>query len=103
MFQFIQSGRESSDCTTPYKVILDKDYSVFEFIKAVLTNKDDEWGYIEIKDQYHLEPFGRPTMEYRYGVSFGGLGQYLDAKVKSATASGGWSRMDYILEVESNA
>lgn len=97
MFRIEQCGPERGDCTAPCEVILDKEYLVREFIEEVLKRKE-EWGYIGIKSDKSF--FGDPNCEYRHGKLLGTLPGYMSRKVKSVTADGGWSRMDYILEVE---
>lgn len=97
MFQLALCGSCRGDATAPYKVILDKEYAVSEFMKTVC-ERVYEWGYIGIKSENSF--FGDPFCEYGYGKLFGTLPGFMDKKVKSAKADGGWSRMDYILEVE---
>ena len=107
MFKFIEKGPERGDCTAPYKIELDKKYTVLTFIQEVLRNKPNEWGYIGIKSH---DPdglfFGKPRIEYRGGEVLGGIEnmpiyfvELLTTNVKSASADGGWTRMDYLLEV----
>lgn len=103
MFRLIQSTPESGDCTCGYKVLLDKEYTVKEFVDTVLTEKNKEWGYIGIYNPSDF--FGRTSgnlcIEYRYGKitteNFGN--DILNKKIMSVSASGGWSRMDYILHI----
>lgn len=98
MFCIKQCGPERGDCTAPCKVTLDKEYLVREFIEEVLKRKW-EWGYIGVKSDKSF--FGDPHCEYRYGKLLDTLpDDYMPRKVKSVTADGGWSRMDYILELE---
>lgn len=97
-WQMHRIGREGSDCTAPYSIDLLHDITVAEFIKEAL--KDErEWGYIGIAN--HGAIFGDPHCEYKYGELLYELDEeYADKKVIYATASGGWSRMDYLLKVE---
>lgn len=98
MFKLKQTGSERGDCTAPYDVILDKPYTVKEFISAVLTERSDEWGSIGIDNGHTI--FGSPRMDYKKGVGeYEPLKNFFDKPVKSATASGGWTRMDYLLTV----
>lgn len=98
MFKLIQSGPTCGDCTAPYNVILDKEYTVEDFIKTILL-RSNEWGYIGIFDGKSI--FGNPNCEYRYGNLKTHLPNgYLSNKVVRVMASGGWTRMDYILTVE---
>ena len=99
MFKLIQKRPEGSDCTAPYEVQLNGKYTVESFVNDVLLVKN-EWGNIGIDDGRSV--FGDPVIQYADG--------YLkdehfpesvrNLKVCSARASGGWSRMDYILTVE---
>lgn len=99
MFRLIQSTPESGDCTCGYKVLLDKEYTVKEFVDTVLSERNKEWGYIGI---YNPSDFFENTrIEYKHGEikseKFGN--DILSKKIMSASASGGWSRMDYVLHV----
>ena len=99
MFRFIQSTPESGDCTCGYKVLLDKEYTVQEFVDMVLSERNKEWGYISI--YYPSDFFESPCIEYRRGEiisdKFGN--DILNKKIMSVSASGGWSRMDYALHI----
>ena len=107
MFKFTRKGPDRGDCTAPYEIRLDKEYTVLTFIQTVLRERKREWGYIGIKSN---DPeglfFGEPRCEYRDGEIVGGVEKlpiiflsFLTEKVKNVTADGGWSRMDYLLEV----
>lgn len=99
MFALKQCGEIRSDETAPYEVILDKEYTVQEFIEEVL-KRTYEWGNIGINDGNRSHYFGNPTCEFNHGILSGTLPGYLDKKVKSAIADGGWTCMTYLLEVE---
>ncbi len=99
MFCMRQTAFEGGDCTAPYAVELDKEYTVQEFVTAVLS-KSKEWGYIGI--EHKLATFGEPHCEYRYGQLLSELPpETLCKKVISARAHGGYTRMDYYLSVDS--
>ena len=99
MFRLIISGPTRSDCTAPYDVVLDRAYTVAEFIETVLQQKD-EWGYIIIRQRPPVSWFDYPRCEYRCGELLSKLPDlYSDQLVKLAEADGGWTRMDYILYV----
>ena len=88
-----------SDCTAGYFVILDKDYTVAEFITEVLTR--EEWGYIGIykEGQKWFEP-GELYCEYRGNKMVAEMqGAVLTRKIRSVTASGGYTRMDYLIKL----
>lgn len=95
MFKLKQAGREGGDCTAPYDVILDKEYTVKEFVETVVS-RDGEWGYIGIAAKGSI--FGDPHCEYKWGKLLYDLPEEIhNKKVISAKAHGGWSRMDYRL------
>lgn len=48
MFRLRQSGPDRSDATAPYEVLFPKEYTVDQFLRDVLENRSDEWGYIRI-------------------------------------------------------
>ena len=103
VFRLIQSTPVSGDCTCGYNVILDREYTVKDFIDTVLSERAGEWGYIGIYDQSDFvgRHFGNPNAEYRYGklVSDNFPEDILSKEIKSVSASGGWSRMDYVLHI----
>lgn len=97
MFKLYSAGAMCGDCTAPYDVELYKEYTVDEFVHAVLTRK--EWGYIGIYCQSKI--FGEPKCEYSYDKLLYNLpDDVLNKKVIKVKAHGGWSRMDYLLWIE---
>ena len=95
----------SIDCTAPtsfaYRVTLDKEYTLQEFIDAVLSN-EREWGYINVAKR-DCAWCNYPVFSYRYGEIYGEPNlpeEVYGYKVKSVTASGGLSRIDYIVTLE---
>lgn len=93
MLKFVQTHGMGSDCTAPYDVELDRPYTVAEFINEVLTSRKNEWGEIEIKGAFSLK--------YRYGKTEQEIPeQYANLPVKKAHAAGGYSAMNYRLEIE---
>ena len=97
MFELIHSGGPYSDETSSYKVKLNGEYTVKSFIQEVLSKK--EWGYIGIDDGNTI--FGNPRIEYHSNVALQDMTEeYLRLKVISVRASGGWSRMDYLITPE---
>lgn len=102
MLKFRKAGKERSDCTAPYDVELDKEYTVGQLIDVILSEAGrlHEWGYIGIYDGESI--FGNPKCEYadaRLGT--GSMpSEFLAKKVVKVKAAGGWSRMDYLIWVE---
>ena len=99
--KFKSSGATSGDCTTPYDVFDYKANTIEEFIKEVINEFPDEWGYIGIKNGDGFGVFGNPCCEYRYGKLLSGMKyEYLNREIESITSRGGWSRMDYLIKVK---
>lgn len=102
MFKLIQSGPTGGDCTAPYDVSMDKTYTIKEFVDEILVNYPKEWGYIRVPDSI----FGSPGLEYRDGKIISGYDdRWLIIQnhiISSVKASGGWSRMDYIITIISD-
>lgn len=97
-FHFIQTGKTARDATTPYAVSLNKECTVGEFIDCVLKRK--EWGYIGIKSYGHI--FGSPNCEYQGDkiIKTEFTNEDLSRMVSTVSASGGWSRMDYLITLK---
>ena len=98
MFSLTQSTPMSRDCTCGYIVDLHKEYTVDEFIQEVLTERNKEWGYFKINDGVHEN---RGLRWYRNGRFESGMipEDLLNIKIQKVNASGGWSRMDYVITV----
>jgi len=95
MIKLIQNTKTFGDETAGYSVELTKDYTVKEFVDEVVSDKK-EWGYIGIESKGSF--FGDPNCEYKWGKLLTELpSEILPNKIKSVKASGGWSRMDYLL------
>lgn len=90
MIKFKQTARTGGDEIAPYDVIFDRQYTVREFIDYVLTRR--EWGYIYFK--------GGPHCGYRGSLLLSDIpDEYMEAGIESVKAAGGWSRMDYRIEI----
>ena len=108
MFNLISTSKMGGDCTQSYDVILDKEYTVGEFIKTMFENRPAEWGTISIcckcpEFEYpYVERVDCPRCEYKYGKIIGTSFQpeYLTLKVNNVVAHGGWSLMDYMIEID---
>lgn len=97
MFELTIAGPARSDCTAPYNVLLEDTYNVGDFINDILHQR--EWGYIGIYDGKSV--FGHPYCEYKGDKLLSNMPEeYLNRKIKYAKASGGWSRMDYLIWLE---
>ncbi len=107
MLKFIQTHPAGGDCTAPYDVILDKPYTVGEFISEVLTTRPKEWGefFVRYKGSGYFDRMARA--EYRYGEMKNRHGEktaipeeYAVMPIKEVKAAGGWSVMDYNLIID---
>lgn len=98
-FELIQVAPEAGDCTAPYEVRLNRDYTVKIFVEDILKDTR-EWGSIRIRES-DKSFFSLPEYEYKYGKLLSRLpNDVLSKRIKSATAHGGWSLMDYLITLE---
>lgn len=99
MIKLKQNTPTGGDCTAGYAVTLDKEYTVRELINEVLTRK--EWGYIGIhNDGQAWFERGTPNCKYKQDKLLTDMPpEVLNMKIKSVTARGGWSRMDYVIKL----
>ncbi len=98
MIKLRQNTKVKGDETAGYEVILTKEYTVRSFVNELLTERKGEWGHVGVDDGSSI--FGSPNLEYKWGKLLSELPkEILDKKIISATASGGWSRMDYKLKL----
>lgn len=100
--EFKCTGGPYGDCTASFDVELNRKCTFRELIDLILTR--NEWGYIGKEDP--RTPFGYPQFEYsrdhiKYGTEKGHFtGEDYYRIVKTVKASGGWSRMDYLITFE---
>ena len=62
MFKFESITPVRGDCTRGYDIVLDKEYTVEEFIETVFKELSGEWGYFSIHNEE-----GEPCCEHSYG------------------------------------
>lgn len=114
LFELRKRGPERCDCTAPYDVIFrfpNRHPTVNQFLNSVISHKND-WGKVHISPGsayttvwdlmgYHGKI---DSLEYRWGEWVKNydifVEKYGNRKIKSATADGGWSLMDYTLLLE---
>jgi len=94
LFDLREAGPTAGDCTAPYDVTFHRECTVQEFIDEVL--KQREWGFINICDCHNSSNI---YYENDKIVSGNFDTDLLNARIKKATAHGGWSRMDYWLDI----
>lgn len=95
MIKFVQSSPTSGDCTAAYDVILDKAYTVREFVDYVFTNQKNEWGNftfcgIFAGRSYHYGKWDEAPLP----------DEVMEQTIKKIEASGGWSCMDYYITLD---
>ncbi|MCK9592692.1 MAG: hypothetical protein M0Q91_11875 [Methanoregula sp.] len=98
--KFTQITQTAGDCTAGFAIDLDREYTVGELINEILTRH--EWGYIGIHNEGQAWfQHGTPNCEYRKDKLVTEMQkEVLTMKIKSVTASGGYSRMDYIIYLQ---
>jgi hypothetical protein len=96
-FKLICTGGPYGDCTSSYDVIFlhGEDISVKDFVEMVLLQEPNEWGSIR-------NGMCEVIADYKYGEAiFRKIYDSIkDKKIVSIKAHGGWSMMDYYLELE---
>lgn len=97
MFRLKHTDGPFRDETSRYEVCFDKPITVVEFIIEVLKSRPQEWGTFSLD-------WTTSFMEYKHGkyllTNKTLFNEIKNKKIVSAKASGGWTVMDYILEVE---
>ena len=99
--RYEQNNTASGDGTNAYKIVLEKECTVKEFIATILSSYSDEWGYIGIENK--IEPFlGKPKIEYSKGKLIGTIAELermpLDSKIISIGVWYTWTSTDYVLK-----
>ena len=89
------------DETSNYTVETDAVF-VVQFIEQVLKERDKEWGTILLSKEGSWQD-EICVCEYRYGKIIRRASEYDSygiAKIKSIFANGGWSAMNYTIQIE---
>lgn len=97
-FSLIHTGGPYGDATSTYDGHLNQPLTVREFIDAVFEQYPDEWGGIRIWNSAYTSYLEYSRKHITYISSQ--FNDYLNKKIKSFSASGGWYRMDYTLMLE---
>lgn len=98
MFNLVQSGPVYGDSTSNYTVVLERDYTIFEFIEELLLRVSDWGSVIVVGDELGLIKF---VLKYKYGEvkSSNITSDLLSSKVINITCHGGYTRMDYTIKL----
>lgn len=93
---FEQIGPSFEDATTPYNVIpKDENVRVGNFIQDILEQRPDDWGYIYIRKK-QVVAYKKGKIIHQSSL----LDMFYHLRIKKVKADGGYSRMDYHIEVE---
>ena len=98
MFELIKQPRSDNDKCTKYDVVLDKDYTVEEFIDAIADGRNGTHGQITIKnDKEAIESFvyNIESIDYRHCKL-----QNAEEKIKQVWADGSWLKINYTILLE---
>ena len=82
------------DCTSAYDVSFPQNITVEYFIQSVLQENPNEWGTIGLGWNHILADYSHGTITFREDYDI-----YKNERVLKAQAHGGWSLMDYQLEL----
>lgn len=82
------------DCTSAYDVSFPQDITVEQFVQLVLQENPKEWGTIGLSWNHKLVDYSHGSIKFREDYDV-----YKNERVLKAKAHGGWSLMDYELEL----
>lgn len=95
MIKLVKSSEVHQDETANYDVLLDKEYTVREFVEEILEKRKKEWGRIYLNNSMEIN---NPYCEYQHGKLIKSFpNNILDRIIIVAKAKGGWTLMDYVL------
>lgn len=99
-FNLYQTSPIGSDSTGGYGIYFKGDNpTVGEFIEHLFRTRNSEWGFIIVRDYARMTEIYK-KVGFQYGHLIDDLPDAIGSMtVKLANASGGWSRMEYILSV----
>ena len=98
-FSLIHTGGPYGDEMSTYDGHLNQSLTVYQFINAMLEQHPDEWGYVRIFNHSYTEYLEYSSKSKIMFIS-SQFDSCLNKKIKSFTARGGWTRMDYSLVLE---
>ena len=99
-FYRLCTGGPYGDATSSYDIILPEGdaVTVEEFIEQILIDEPNEWGSVYNGMREVIADYKQGEVTFRDGYD-----SIKDKKISSAQAHGGWSRMDYYLNLESQS
>lgn len=105
LFDFVQISPVSGDCTCNYRLRFNKVCTIKDFVTDIFNSRGNEWGSIEVRPNIAVEGIINNVVstQYEHGTfrnsSFTDVYDFI---ITEATASGGWTRMDYVLYAKPN-
>ncbi len=82
------------DCTSIYDVSFPQDITVEDFVQLVLQENPGEWGTIGLTWEHILVDYSHGSLTFRPEYD-----AYKNERILKAKAHGGWSLMDYEIEL----
>lgn len=96
MIDIKATGPMGGDATYPYRALMDKPYTVREFVEEIVSHKHN-WGVIRYTTNT-ADRFGESLCDYKWGELIGEVDESIASRqVTEACGSGGWSRYDFTL------
>lgn len=95
------SREPNGDSTWNYRIELDEDYSVNEFIEHILREKPQEWGSFYVVDRLDGKSMNiLDESEYKKGEMVSGFREDKNNKkrIDGIISHGGWGMMDYYIK-----
>lgn len=97
-FNLIHLSGPHGDETSYYEVSFPEEMTVEEFIPAIIEQYPGEWGSIKVSNKY--------IVDYKRGEWKITNKEFYESiknnKIRSINSNGGWSNMDYIIQIENN-
>lgn len=96
-FYYLCTGGPYGDATSSYDIILPEGdvVTVEEFIEQILIDNPNEWGGIYNGMREIIADYKRGEVTFKDGYD-----SIKHKKISSVSAHGGWSMMDYYLDLE---
>lgn len=91
MIKLQQDTQTGSDCTAGYKLILDKECTLIEFINEILESRG--FGHININNNQYSYKYSNHKLVPELNENIA------NKKVIPIYASGGYGLMDYIIKI----
>ena len=101
LFHMYQSTPVGGDCTCAYRVRLNAQCTVRELIEDIMRERPNEWGFIEVKRYKAFNNKYDRVISFKNGeYDTSNISEVLDEIVESVSASGGWSNMDWNINIK---